>query len=129
MVAQLVKNRLQCGDPGLIPGLGRSPREGKVYPLQYSGLENPTEYIVHGVTKGRTQLSDFHFHLQAVTVLLLASQCGFLLLFCLITVARTSNTVLNKNGKSRHSCLSFYLSERFSPLSVMLAVSMSYIEC
>ena len=28
------------GDPGLIPGLGRSPGEGKGYPLQYSGLEN-----------------------------------------------------------------------------------------
>ena len=29
-----------AGDRGLIPGLGRSPGEGKVYPLQYSGLEN-----------------------------------------------------------------------------------------
>ena len=29
-----------AGDPGSIPGLGRSPEEGKVYPLQYSGLEN-----------------------------------------------------------------------------------------
>jgi len=31
------------GDLGLIPGLGRSPGEGKGYPLQYSGLENPME--------------------------------------------------------------------------------------
>ena len=30
-----------AGDLGLIPGLGRSPGEGKSYPLQYSGLENP----------------------------------------------------------------------------------------
>ena len=30
-----------AGDPGLIPGSGRSPGEGKGYPLQYSGLENP----------------------------------------------------------------------------------------
>ena len=30
-----------AGDPGLIPGLGRSPGEGKGYPLQYSCLENP----------------------------------------------------------------------------------------
>ena len=29
-----------AGNPGSIPGLGRSPREGKGYPLQYSGLEN-----------------------------------------------------------------------------------------
>ena len=31
------------GDLGLIPGLGRSPGEGKGYPLQYSGLENSTD--------------------------------------------------------------------------------------
>ena len=31
------------GDLGLIPGLGRSPGEGKRYPLQYSGLENSTD--------------------------------------------------------------------------------------
>ena len=49
------------GDLGLIPGLGRSPGEGNSYPLQYSGLENSMEYIVHGVAKSRTQLSDFHF--------------------------------------------------------------------
>ena len=29
-----------AGDPGSIPGLGRSPGEGKGYPRQYSGLEN-----------------------------------------------------------------------------------------
>ena len=29
-----------AGDPGSIPGLARSPGEGKGYPLQYSGLEN-----------------------------------------------------------------------------------------
>ena len=49
------------GDLGLIPGLGRSPGEGKVYPLQYSGLENFRDYTVHGVAKSRTRLSDFHF--------------------------------------------------------------------
>ena len=47
---------------GLIPGLGRSPGEGKGYPLQYSGLENSMDCItVQGVAKSRTQLSDFHF--------------------------------------------------------------------
>ena len=49
------------GDLGSIPGLGRSPGEGKGYPLQYSGLENSMDCIVHGVAKSRTQLSDFHF--------------------------------------------------------------------
>ena len=50
------------GDLGLIPGLGRSPGEEKVYPLQYSGLENSMDCIVHGVTKSQTQLSNFHSH-------------------------------------------------------------------
>ena len=44
LVAQLVKNRLQCGVLDLIPGLGRSPGEGKGYPLQYSGL-NAGEFL------------------------------------------------------------------------------------
>ena len=39
------------GDLGLIPRLGRSPGEGKGYPLQYSGLENSMDCIVHGVAK------------------------------------------------------------------------------
>ena len=47
------------GDLGSTPGLGRSPGEGNVYPLQYSGLENSTDCIVHGVTKSQTRLSDF----------------------------------------------------------------------
>ena len=46
----------------MIPGLGRSPGEGKNYQLQYSGLENFMDCIVHGITKSRTQLSNFHFH-------------------------------------------------------------------
>ena len=50
-----------AGDPGSIPGLGRSPGEGNGYPLQYSGLENSMDCIVHGVTNSQTQLSDFHF--------------------------------------------------------------------
>ena len=50
------------GDLGSIPGLGRSPGEGKGFPLQYSGLENPVDCIVHRVAKSRTQLSDFHVH-------------------------------------------------------------------
>ena len=50
------------GDLGLIPGLGRSPGEGKGYPLQYSGLVYPMDCIVHWVTKSPTRLSDFHFH-------------------------------------------------------------------
>ena len=64
-----------AGDPGLIPGLGRSAGEGIRYPLQYSwgslvaqlinllqysSLENSMDCIVHGVAKSQTGLSDFH---------------------------------------------------------------------
>ena len=44
----------------MIPKLGRSPGEGKGYPLQYSGLENSMDCIVHGVAKSQTRLSDLH---------------------------------------------------------------------
>ena len=40
------------GDLGLIPGLGRSPGEGKGYLLQYSGLENSMDCMDHGVANG-----------------------------------------------------------------------------
>ena len=52
-----------AGDLGSIPGLGRSPGEGKGYPLKHSGLENSTDCTVHGVAKNRIRLSDFHFGL------------------------------------------------------------------
>ena len=52
-----------AGDPGSIPGLGRSSVEGNGNPLQYSWLENPTDRgtwraTVHGVAKRWTRLSD-----------------------------------------------------------------------
>ena len=53
-----------AGELGLIPGLGRSPGEEKGYPLQYSGLENSTDCIVHRVTKSQTRLRDFHTSLH-----------------------------------------------------------------
>ena len=51
-----------AGDPGLVPGLGRSPGEGNGHPLQCSCLGNPTDRgafraTVHGVAKSRTQIS------------------------------------------------------------------------
>ena len=57
--------RYSCnsGDLGSILGLGRSPGEGKGYPLQYSGLEKSMDYILSEVAKSRTRLSDFHFYL------------------------------------------------------------------
>ena len=64
LVAQLVEFTCNVGDLGWIPGLGRSPGEGKVYPPQYSGLENSMDCTVHGVTKSWTPLSDFYFTLS-----------------------------------------------------------------
>ena len=53
---------LYAGDLGSIPGLGRSPGEGKGYPLQYYGLENSMDSTVLGLAKSQTQVNDFHFH-------------------------------------------------------------------
>ena len=55
-----------AGDPGSIPGSGRSPGEGNGNPLQYSCLENPIDggtwwAAVHAVAKSQTRLSDFTF--------------------------------------------------------------------
>ena len=49
------------GDLGSIPGLERSPGEGKDYPPQCSGMENSMDCIVCGVAKSQTRLSDFPF--------------------------------------------------------------------
>ena len=59
-----------AGEPGSIPGLGRSPGEGIGYPLQYSSLENSKDCTVHGAANSRTQLSDFHFHFRSSKVAL-----------------------------------------------------------
>ena len=59
-MAQL-ESACNTGDLGLIPWLERSPGEGKVYPLQYSGLENSMDCIVDEVAKRQTRLSDLHF--------------------------------------------------------------------
>ena len=53
-----------AGDLGSIPELGRSPGEREGYPLQYSGLENSMDCIVHGIAKSLTRLSNFHFVLS-----------------------------------------------------------------
>ena len=56
-----------AGDPGSIPGSGRSPGEGNDYPLHYFSLENSMDRgawqtTIHGVSKSRTGLSDKHLH-------------------------------------------------------------------
>ena len=61
-----------AGDPGSIPGLGRSPGEEKGYPLQNSCLENSMDRgawwsAVHGISKSQTRLSNFIFFLYRNT--------------------------------------------------------------
>ena len=58
-----------AGDPGSVPGSGRSPREGNGNPLWYFCLENPMDggawwATVHGVAKSQRRLSDFSFFLS-----------------------------------------------------------------
>ena len=48
-------------EPGFVPWVGKIPWRRKGYLLQYSGLENSMDCIVHGVAKSQTWLSDFHF--------------------------------------------------------------------
>ena len=64
-----VGNESACnaGDPGSILGLARSPGGGKCCPLQYSGLGNSMDCVVHGVANSRTRLNDFHFHVYTYT--------------------------------------------------------------
>ena len=64
-VAQMGKKLPAMQETCLIPGSGRSPREGNGNPLQYSCLENSLDRgawwaTVHGVTKNGTRLRDFH---------------------------------------------------------------------
>ena len=66
-----------AGDLGSIPGLGRSPGEGDGCPLQYCGLENSMDRIVHGVTKSQTRLSDFHFSCLCPNLLLLSGHKSY----------------------------------------------------
>ena len=73
LVAQCKESACNARGLGSIPGLGRSPREGKGYPLQYSGLENSMDCIVRGVTKSRTRLSDFHLCWSYLSFLQFAS--------------------------------------------------------
>ena len=57
-----------AGDTSLIPGSGRSAGEGIGYRLQYSGLKNSMDCMVHGVAKSWTWLSNFYFHFHFILV-------------------------------------------------------------
>ena len=69
-------------DLGWIPGLGRSPGDGKAYPLQYFGLENSMDRIVYGVAKSRTRLISFHFHIFILLHQVLVTAFGTFIASC-----------------------------------------------
>ena len=83
LVAQLVRNPPAIGETWVWSLGWEDPLEkGTTYPLQYSGLENSMNCIVHRVAKSWTQLSDFHLHLQEFL------EYGFICLFtCHISVS------------------------------------------
>ena len=99
-----------AGALGLIPGLGRKfPGGGNSYPLQYSGLENSMDCIVHGVTKSQTRLSDFHF--QPVSTL-----------FCLLRKRQIRNSgkthfIVSNNVSSLWDSLIQYFFDPEFPLA------------
>ena len=110
-----------AGDTGLIPGSGRPPEGENGNPLQYSWLKNPMDReawwaTVHRVAKSPTQLNT---HTQWISwafcthLICKWRQCDFFLtnldafdfFTCWTALARTSNTVSNRNDKSGHSYL------------------------
>jgi len=63
LAAQLVKNLPAMQEtPVQFLGWEDSLEKGNAYPLEYPGLENSTDCIVHGIAKSWTRLGNFHFH-------------------------------------------------------------------
>ena len=99
-MSQLVKRLPTMWDPGLIPGMGRSPGEGNGNPVQYSCLENSMDggawwATVHGVTKGQTRLSNF-------TLLVVGTQiCNFNTTKGCVRVQEGQEELLHVQGQER----------------------------
>ena len=86
-------------------GLGRSPGEGKGYPLQYSGLENSC--IVHGVAKSQTQLSGFFHFLSLLHIWSTGERwrwCGNEEIFRILMEFKRGSHYMNANGKCVNQC-------------------------
>ena len=62
LIVQLVKNPPAVQESPVQFLDGKIPWRRERLPIRYSGLENSLDYIVHGVTKSQTRLSNYHFN-------------------------------------------------------------------
>ena len=112
-----------AGDPGSVPGLGRSPGEGNGYPLQYTCLENSmdrgaSQATIHGVTKSQCigyhviciqrQFYLFCFNLDTIYFFFFFDSCGWLPILCWKEVIRVGILILFQNLASRLSAFHYY---------------------
>ena len=66
LVSQLLNNPPTMQETWVQSLGGKIPGAGKDYPLQYSGIENSMDCIVHGIAKSQTRLSNFRFTSQVI---------------------------------------------------------------
>ena len=110
-----------AGDPGSIPGSGRSPGEGNGSPLQCSCLENPMDRgywqtTVHGVSKSQTQLSNgAYIHAEGFSAVVQQE----------VSLQDVIGDVLNCGVTERHcgvmqrGCMDLELSPSSNPQSIL----------
>ena len=110
------------GDLGSIPELGRSPGEGKGYPHQCSRLENSMNCVVQGVTKSRTWLSAFDFHMIYIYIHIYTHI--YLLFSCLVV----SDSLWPPWAAVLQACLSFTISQSlFKLMSIESAMPSNHL--
>ena len=107
-----------AGNPGSIPGSGRSPGEGNGNPLQYSCLENPMDRgawqaTVLGVTKSQTRLSNFTLLMTQCTI----QNVIFVFRFLKIEVQLICKSVLVSGAQQSDSVIHIFFFRLFSPVT------------
>ena len=99
------------GDPGSIPGLGRSPGEGNGSPLQYSCLENPMDRGAWQATyspwgrKESDMTERLHFHLLSLFHIVYGCLLGVLFSYPLETFHIDEFMMFPSAAAVREKCL------------------------